>query len=159
MNTIQVMGRATADPDVRMTQSGNMMTRFTIAVDKKLTKQQREEYVRESKSTADFFRVVSWGAVAEILERYLKKGARIVAAGTLTTNSYEKEGERLFFTEIHAERIQIIDLPERKVLDSNEVKSIEGVEELFNDECHHSEITPEVIPDPSDEKQKMKTSK
>lgn len=114
MNIVHMMGRATADPEMRTSQAGNLMAKFSLAVDKKLTRQQREEFVRDNRSTADFFKVVAWGGTAEILERYLKKGARIAVLGQMINNNYEKEGERVYFTELHAERIHIIDLPHRE---------------------------------------------
>lgn len=113
MNIVHMMGRATADPEIRTSQAGNLIAKFSLAVDKKLTRQQREEFVRDNRSTADFFKVVAWGGTAEILERYLKKGARIAVLGQMINNNYEKDGERVYFTELHAERIHIIDLPDR----------------------------------------------
>ena len=73
MNVCVLMGRLTADPELRQTGSGNSVTSFTVAVDR--------QYAKEEKQ-ADFINVVAWRKTAEFVKQYFKKGQMIAVEGT-----------------------------------------------------------------------------
>lgn len=75
------MGRLTADPELRQTQSGISSCRFTIAVNRKF-KNQNGEY------DADFISCVAWRQTAEFVSRYFNKGSMICVSGSLRSGSY-----------------------------------------------------------------------
>ena len=76
------MGRMTADPELRQTQSGIASCRFTVAVNRKYKNEQTGEY------DADFITCVAWRQTAEFVSRYFSKGKMIALTGTLHTGSY-----------------------------------------------------------------------
>lgn len=97
MNKIILMGRLTGDPEIRYSQGSNPMAiaRYSLAVDKKKK--------RDDGITADFFRIVAFGRLAEFAEKYLHKGTKILLSGHVQTGTYEKDGVRMPFFEVVAE--------------------------------------------------------
>lgn len=77
------MGRLTADPELRQTQSGTASCRFTVAVNRKYKNEQTGEY------DADFITCVAWRQTAEFISRYFTKGKMIALEGSLRTGSYQ----------------------------------------------------------------------
>lgn len=97
MNKIILMGRLTRDPEIRYSQGDNPMAiaRYTLAVDKKKK--------RDDGITADFFRIVAFGRLAEFSEKYLHQGTKILLSGHVQTGTYEKDGIKMPFIEVVAE--------------------------------------------------------
>lgn len=83
MNKVVLMGRLTADPELRQTQSGIASCRFTIAINRKYKNQQTGEY------DADFISCVTWRQTAEFVSRYFSKGSMIAVEGSLRSESYQ----------------------------------------------------------------------
>lgn len=98
INNVVLMGRLTADPELRTTTSGISTSRFTIAVDR--------DYVRNGEERqADFIRVVAWRQTAEFICRYFKKGSMIALTGSIQTGSYDdKNGNRVYTTDVVIDR-------------------------------------------------------
>lgn len=82
MNKIILMGRLTADPELRQTQSGIASCRFTVAVNRRF-KNDKCEY------EADFITCIAWRQAAEFTAKYFRKGSMICIDGTLRTGSYK----------------------------------------------------------------------
>jgi single-strand DNA-binding protein len=82
MNKVIIIGRLTADPELRQTQSGISTCRFTIAVNRKF-KNQDGEY------DTDFINCQAWRQTAEFVSRYFTKGKMIAVEGSLRTGSYQ----------------------------------------------------------------------
>ncbi|MDE7226287.1 MAG: single-stranded DNA-binding protein, partial [Ruminococcus sp.] len=82
MNKVILMGRLTADPELRQTQSGIASCRFTIAVNRRF---------RNANGTydADFVSCQAWRQTAEFIRNYFRKGQMIAVEGTLRTGSYQ----------------------------------------------------------------------
>ena len=108
MNKIILIGNLTKDPDLRYTTNGAAVLRFTLAVDKNLSKEKRLELEAEGKPTAEFIGVTAWAKTAELLAQYTKKGQKVAIEGRVEANQYEKDGERIYTQTIVAERIQFI---------------------------------------------------
>lgn len=83
MNKVILMGRLTADPELRQTQSGIASCRFTVAVNRNFTDKSTGE------RQADFITCVAWRQTAEFVSRYFNKGSMIMVEGTLRTGSYQ----------------------------------------------------------------------
>ena len=98
LNTAIIMGRLTADPELRQTPQGISVTRFTVAVDRSYQKAGTERQT-------DFIDVVCWRNTAEFVSKYFRKGSMIAAEGSIQTGSYEKEGVRRKTFEIVARNI------------------------------------------------------
>lgn len=101
MNKVILMGRLTRDPDVRYTQVTNtVVAKFNIAVGRRFKKQGEAE-------ATDFFECVSFGKQAEFVEKYLKKGTKILLTGSVENNNYtNKDGVKVYATVINANEIE-----------------------------------------------------
>lgn len=109
MNKVVLIGRLTKDPDLRYTQSGMAVCQFTLAVNKNLSKDKKEEMEAQNKPTADFPRIVVWDKMGENASRYLKKGSQCAIDGSIQTGSYEdNNGNRVFTTDIVAQRVEFL---------------------------------------------------
>jgi len=97
MNQVILCGRITADPEVRYTNSNKATCRFTLAVNRMT-------------EGADFVRCVAWEKVAENMGKYVRKGDRLLVNGSITTGSYEKNGQKVYTTDVTARTIQFIDM-------------------------------------------------
>jgi single-strand DNA-binding protein len=96
MNKVILMGRLTRDPDVRHTGGENSLAiaRYTLAVDRRF-KSKNEE------TTADFISCKTFGKSAEFVEKYLKKGPKIVVSGRIETGKYtNKDGVDVYTTDV-----------------------------------------------------------
>lgn len=98
LNCAVIMGRLTADPELRQTPSGVAVTRFTVAVDRGYVKAGEER-------KADFINVVAWRQSAEFVTKYFSKGSMIAVQGSIQTGSYEKDGIKRSTFEIVADSV------------------------------------------------------
>lgn len=88
-----MMGRLTRDPEVRYSNEGNAVSKFSLAVDRR--------YKREGQPNADFFNCVAFGKTAEFTEKYLKQGTKVALEGELQNNNYtNKEGQKVYGMQI-----------------------------------------------------------
>jgi len=102
MNKVILMGRLTRDPDVRYSQTDSNMAiaRFSLAVDRRYKKQGDE-------TTADFFNCTAFGKQGEFVEKYLKKGTKIVVTGRIQNDNYtNKDGQKVYSVQIMVEEIE-----------------------------------------------------
>lgn len=83
MNKVILMGRLTADPEVRQTQNGTAVCRFTVAVNRRFADRNTGE------RHADFISCTAWTKTAEFIGKYFKKGQMICVVGSLRTGSYQ----------------------------------------------------------------------
>lgn len=111
MNNVVLMGRLTRDPELRYVQAGSntAVARFSIAVDKGLSREKRQEMESKNQPTADFINIVAWGRLGETVSKYSGKGLRVLVNGRIQTGSYEKDGQRIYTTEVVATSLEILD--------------------------------------------------
>jgi single-strand DNA-binding protein len=103
MNQVELIGRLTRDPDVRYTaQSQTAVARFSLAID-------RGKNSKGEDQGADFPSIVCFGKTAELVDKYLGKGRLVGITGRLQTGSYEKEGRKIYTTDVVAERVEFLD--------------------------------------------------
>ncbi|MDI7246452.1 MAG: single-stranded DNA-binding protein [Bacillota bacterium] len=103
MNKVLLVGRLAQQPELRYTQNGVAVARFTVAVNRPFTNQQGE---RE----ADFIDVVVWRAQAENCANYLAKGRLVGVEGRLQIRSFEtSEGQKRRVAEVVADRVEFLD--------------------------------------------------
>lgn len=99
LNSIILMGRLTADPELKTTGTGTAVTTFTVAVDRDYQKS------GEAKQT-DFFNIVAWRGTAEFIARNFQKGKLIAVKGSLQSRKYtDREGSARTATEIVADSV------------------------------------------------------
>lgn len=111
MNTVVLMGRLTREPDLRYLQSGGntAIARFSVAVDKQLSREKKQELESNNQATADFINCVAWGKLGENVAKYTGKGLRVIVEGRIQTGSYEKDGRTVYTTDVVASNVQFID--------------------------------------------------
>lgn len=99
MNSVQLIGRLTRDPEVRYTDGGSSIARFSLAVDRR--------FKQENGADADFINIVSFGKTAEFIEKYFHKGMKVALNGRIQTGSYtDKDGKKVYTTDIVAENVE-----------------------------------------------------
>ena len=103
MNKVTLIGRLTKDPELKYTPgAGTAVTTFTIAVDRRFTKDGQKE--------ADFIPVVVWGKQAESTAQYVTKGKLIGVAGRIQVRTYDaKDGSKRYVTEVIADEVQFLE--------------------------------------------------
>ena len=95
------MGRLTRDPEVMYSQGATQtaIARFSVAVDRR--------FKRDGEPTADFFNCTSFGRQAEFVEKYLRKGTKVVLVGRLQNNNYtNKDGQMIYNVQVLVDEIE-----------------------------------------------------
>ena len=107
MNTVILVGRLTRDVDLRYTQTGTAVANFTLAVDRRQSKDREKE--------TDFIDVVVWGKLAETCAQYIGKGRLVAVSGRLQIRPYQdKEGNRRKAAEVVADSVRFLDKPKEQ---------------------------------------------
>lgn len=136
MNKVILMGRLTRDPDVRYTQGQEPMciARYTLAVDRRVSKKSKDE------QPADFISCVAFGKAGEFIEKYVHKGTKICVAGRIQTGSYtNREGQKVYTTDVVAEDQEFAEsknasVPEDKMLETEgQSKTQKGADDPAGD--------------------------
>ena len=103
LNKVILVGRVTADPQVRSTPGGQSVTTIGVATNRVWT-----DKAGQKQEQTEFHNVVLWGRTAEIAGQYLTKGAMVLIEGRLQTRSWtDKQGQQRKTTEVMAERMQL----------------------------------------------------
>lgn len=108
MNCVSLIGRLVRDPELRYAQNGTAICRFTIAVDRRMSKQKRQEAQANNQQTADFIGCTAFGQTAELIANYHRKGSQIGVEGRIQTGSYEKEGRTIYTTDVVVNNLTFI---------------------------------------------------
>lgn len=99
-----LIGRVGKDPEVRHMESGNTVANFSLATSEK-RKNKQGEYVEQT----EWHNIVAWNKLAEIIEKYVKKGDLIYIWGSITYRSWEdKEGVKKYRTDILASELKML---------------------------------------------------
>lgn len=99
MNRVILIGRLASDVELRYTQSNRAVANFRLAVNRAFSKEKK----------ADFFRVVAWGAQAENVAKYLKKGSQCAVEGSIQIEQYkDKDGSDRWSTDIVASYVEFL---------------------------------------------------
>ena len=111
MNVCSLIGRLTRDPELRYTPNTNQaVITFTIAVDKGLSREKREEMEAKNMPTADFISIVAWGRTAENISNYVSKGNMVGVTGRIQSRTYEaKKKKKRYVTEVIASSVEFLE--------------------------------------------------
>ena len=102
MNSVQLVGRLTRDPEIRYADGGSAIARFSLAVDRR--------YKSENGPTADFPNCVAFGRTAEFIEKYFRKGMRMGCQGRIQTGSYtNNDGQKVYTTDVVVESCEFVE--------------------------------------------------
>ena len=103
INRVVLTGRLTKDPEMKYTQTGIAVTRFTLAVNRAFKSSEGEQQ-------ADFINCVAWRKQAENVANYLSKGSLVGVDGRIQTSNFEgQDGKRIFMTDVVAESVQFLE--------------------------------------------------
>ena len=102
MNKVQLVGRLTRDPELRTTGNGVSVCSFTVAVNRRFRNAQGEY-------EADFINCVAWRQSAELLAKYFTKGRMVGIVGSIQTRNYERDGQRVYVTEVSVEEVHFVE--------------------------------------------------
>lgn len=102
MNKVSLVGRLTRDPEMRTSQTGGVITRFTVAVDRTYTTVNGE---RET----DFISCVAFSRLGETVARYCRKGMLVSVDGSVRTGSYDaQDGTKRYTTDIACNQVEFL---------------------------------------------------
>ena len=103
MNKAFLIGRLTKDPELRYSSNNAAIANFSIAIDRQFTNS-------EGQRETDFINIVAFQKQAENIKKYIGKGSLVAVDGRIQTRSYEdKDGKRVYVTEVVADRVQFLD--------------------------------------------------
>jgi single-strand DNA-binding protein len=133
VNKVILIGRLGADPEVRYTQDGAMVTNFRLATNEQWTDRSGEKMQR-----TEWHRIVTFGKLAEICGNYLSKGRLVYTEGRIQTRSWDdRDGNKRYTTEIIATNMQILEPKGQEAEQfgesSNKFSSYEGSEMTEDD--------------------------
>lgn len=117
MNKAFLIGRLTRDPELRYSSSNTAVVNFTIAIDRQYTN-------KDGQRETDFIRVVAYNKQAENIKKFITKGSLVAVDGRIQTGSYDdKDGKRVYTTDIVADRVQFLDSKNSRPESQNDVTS------------------------------------
>lgn len=102
MNTVILIGRLVRNPEFKYTPNGNVVTTFTLAVDRPFKNQNGEK-------ETDFIPIVTWNKLAENCANHLGKGRLVAVEGRLQIRSYKKDGQNRRIAEVVASEVKFLD--------------------------------------------------
>jgi single-strand DNA-binding protein len=95
-NSVQLIGNLGMDPEVKETENGKKLAKFSLATTETYRNKQGEKV-----SETQWHNLIIWGGLADIAQKFLKKGKQVAVEGKLTNRNYDdKEGKRRYITEI-----------------------------------------------------------
>ncbi|HHV92991.1 MAG TPA: single-stranded DNA-binding protein [Firmicutes bacterium] len=128
LNRVILIGRLTADPELRYTQNGTAVTNFRLAVERPYTSQSGQREV-------DFIPVVVWDKQAETCANYLSKGRLVAVDGRLQVRSYDaQDGSRRWVTEVVAQDVRFLDWGRQPEQEGDMPKETDQSDDFFVDD-------------------------
>ena len=119
INNVVLVGRLTRDIELRKTQSGLSVASFTVACDRRLSQEQRNN----NEQSADFINCVAWRGSADFLGKYAHKGDTVGVEGRIQTRNYDRDGQGVYVTEVLANSVNL--LHSKQTVQSQEQASYE----------------------------------
>ena len=105
INSVSLTGRLTSHPEIKFTSTGKTYIRFSLAVNRNFKNGDGE---RET----DFIRCILWGKVGEAFIKFTRKGSLVGVSGRLQTQNYEKDGRKVYITEVVVENFALLESKE-----------------------------------------------
>ncbi len=105
LNKVQIIGNLGADPEVKTLPNGEMVANISVAT----TEKWKDKTTNEAKELTEWHRISFFGKLAEIVDKYLKKGSAVYVEGSLRTKKYtDKDGVEKYTTNIKASSMQML---------------------------------------------------
>lgn len=123
-NKVVLCGRLTRDPEVRYGDNQKAIARFSLAVDRK--------FKREGDPTADFFNCTAFGKTAEFVEKYLKKGTKMLVFGHIQNDNYtNKDGQTVYSVQIIVDELEFAEGKDSSGVSANNNTTPQAGQESF----------------------------
>ena len=104
LNKVVLAGRITADPELKQTTTGVSVLSFTLAVNRRFSKNEQGE------QQTDFISMVAWRQTAEFISKYFRKGSAICVTGSIQTRNWQdSQGQRRYATEVIVDEAMFVD--------------------------------------------------
>lgn len=114
MNNVSLIGRLTADPELKNSQNGTSYVRFSIAVDR--------QYSKDKEKQTDFINIVAWKGTAEFVCKYFTRGQRIGITGRIQTGSYtDQNGNKRSSFDVVANDVEFVERKQSTYIGNNDV--------------------------------------
>ena len=107
-NNVVLVGRLTRDPEIKYSQAGKAFDKFSLAVG------------RMKKDEVDFINCLAWEKTAEIIGEYCRKGGQVAIAGRIQTGSYDREGTKVYTTDVVVNSVQLLGTKKVEKVDDSE---------------------------------------
>jgi single-strand DNA-binding protein len=105
INKVILIGNLGADPETKYSQGGNAVTRLRVAT----SEGWRDKQTGEQQERTEWHTVVCFSRLAEIAGEFLRKGSKVYIEGSLSTSSWEQDGQKRYKTEVIARDLQMLD--------------------------------------------------
>jgi single-strand DNA-binding protein len=105
VNKVILVGNVGRDVEFRATQGGQNLAKFSLATTDRRFKDEK------GNPRTEWHNIVAWGKLAEVCDRYVKKGKQLYIEGQIRTRTYEQDGQKKYFTEIHVEQMEMLGSP------------------------------------------------
>ncbi len=102
INKVILVGNVGRDPEVRALQSGVRLAKFSLATTDRRFKDE------DGNPRTEWHNLVAWRGLADIVEQYVTKGKQLYVEGQIRTRTYEQDGQKKYFTEIHIEEMELL---------------------------------------------------
>ena len=103
-NKVQLIGHLGNQPDVRTTENGKKLARFSVATNE-VYRNAKNKKITETQ----WHNLIAWGKLADIAEKYMNKGSEVAIEGKLINRSYtDKEGNKKYFTEVQVNEVLLL---------------------------------------------------
>lgn len=104
INQVILMGNLTRDPELRTTPSGQSVCSFSLAINRSWQDQSGQQ-----QEAVDYFDIIAWGKLGELVNQYLSKGRKCLVMGRLSQRSWEQEGQKRNKVEVIANDVTFLD--------------------------------------------------
>ncbi len=143
MNKVFLIGRLTRDPELRYSSSNAAIVNFTIAIDRQYTNNQGQR-------DTDFINIVAFQKQAENVKKYVTKGSLVAVDGRIQTRNYDdKDGKKVYVTEVVADRVQFLS-SKSSVGQSDNISTMDNVSPAdfqTNDTVKETNVSDDVFAD------------
>lgn len=141
MNNVALTGRIAKDLELKYTQNGKAYCRFTLAVDRGLSKEKKQEAEANGQPTADFINCIAWGTTAEVLNKYTAKGKKILVNGSIETGSYTtQDGSKRYTTDVLVNRAEILEFADNNNTNNQDTRAFGQFDEMPYQEASNEDL-------------------
>ena len=105
LNKVVLAGRLTADPELKQTPSGVSVVRFTLAINRRFSRNNEQ-----GEQQSDFISLVAWRQTAEVISKYFRKGSALCVTGSIQTRSWtDQQGQKRYGTDVVVDEAMFVD--------------------------------------------------